>query len=54
MTYQPYARRQSVAASSPEGDIPALENLGVREIFTSNTITKDIVDCVREKVEPRE
>jgi methylmalonyl-CoA mutase C-terminal domain/subunit len=34
----------------PEEDIPELQRLGVRRVFTPGTPTHDIVDWVRENV----
>ncbi len=37
----------------PEGDIPALKQAGVQEIFTPGTTTAEIVDWVRANIEIR-
>ena len=37
----------------PDGDIPELKKLGVKEIFTPGATTKSIADWVRGNVRPR-
>ena len=40
----------SAAASSPEGDIPALKAAGIAEVFTPGTPTGDVVNFIKEHV----
>ena len=37
----------------PDGDIPELKKLGVKEIFTPGATTKSIAQWVRENIQPR-
>ena len=37
----------------PDGDIPELKKLGVKEIFTPGATTKSIAQWVRDNVQPR-
>lgn len=38
----------------PDDDIPALEKLGVKKLFTPGASTEDIVEWMRANVKPRE
>jgi methylmalonyl-CoA mutase cobalamin-binding domain/chain len=37
----------------PDGDIPVLKQLGVSEIFTPGSSTQDIVQWIRQHIQPR-
>ena len=37
----------------PDGDIPLLKKLGVSEIFTPGSSTQDIVQWIRQHIQPR-
>jgi methylmalonyl-CoA mutase C-terminal domain/subunit len=37
----------------PDGDIPLLKQLGVSEIFTPGSSTQDIVQWIRQHIQPR-
>jgi methylmalonyl-CoA mutase, C-terminal domain len=37
----------------PDGDIPRLKELGVSEIFTPGSSTQDIVQWIRQHIQPR-
>ena len=37
----------------PDGDVPGLKALGIREIFQPGTSTDDVVAFIRKSVEPR-
>jgi methylmalonyl-CoA mutase C-terminal domain/subunit len=37
----------------PDGDIPKLKGLGVAEIFTPGSSTQDIVQWIRQHIQPR-